>query len=110
MTDARTLNLRDLLALGGLEAEADELTRGPLATGPLARICTVENRFEADLLRGALEAEGIPALVESYADIAMDGLFQLTRGWGGLIVREVDAERAAALVDELRPGLAEPDE
>ena len=110
MTDPRALTLEDLVSLGAIEGETEELALGPLAAGPLARVCVADNPFEAELLRGALEAEGIPTLVECYREIAYDGLFQAARGWGGLVVREADAERAAALIDELRPGLGDPSE
>lgn len=104
---ADTLTLDELVALGRVEVdeEWEQLAGAELRADPLARVCVVDDGFEADLLRGALQSEGIPCLVENYREIALDGLFQLTRGWGALIVPLAHFERAQALVAEVRPSL-----
>ncbi len=103
---AETLTLDDLVALGRVEVDEEwEQLAGTARVPDLARVCIVDDGFEADLLRGALLSEGIPCLVENYREIALDGLFQLTRGWGALIVPLTEFDRAKALVAEVRPGL-----
>lgn len=104
---ADTLTLDELVALGRVEVdeEWEQLAGAELRADPLARVCVVDDGFEADLLRGALLSDGIPCLVETYRETALDGLFQLTRGWGALIVPLSDFDRARALVAEVRPGL-----
>lgn len=104
---ADTLTLDELLALGRVEVdeEVEELAGGRLRAEPLARLCVVDDSFEADLLRGALLNDGIPCLVENYRETALDGIFQLSRGWGALIVPDAEFERAKALVAEVRPSL-----
>jgi len=106
MSDEKSVTLDELVALGRVEVDEGSEEFGSLRTEPLARVCVVNDPFEADLLRGALLAEGIPCLVESYRDAALDGLFQLTRGWGSLIVTIGDVDRASAVVADVRPGLA----
>ena len=80
-------------------AISEEFTRLP-DSGPLCRIHILPNEVEAMVLHDVLEAENIPHMVESYRDTAYDGLFQITRGWGALVTREEDAERAVALVKQ----------
>ncbi len=66
--------------------------------GPLFRVHVLSNQIEAMVLHDVLEDRGIPHVIESYRDTAYDGLFQATRGWGAVVVREEDADRAAALI------------
>jgi len=102
-----TMTMDELVALGRVEPdeEWEQLAGAYGRDEPLARVCVVDDGFEADLLRGALQAEGIPCLVENYREIALDGLFQLTRGWGALIVPLPLFERAQLVVAEVRLGL-----
>jgi hypothetical protein len=68
--------------------------------GPLARVFILDNEIQAQVLHGVLEAENIPHNVECYRDCAYDGLFQVTRGWGAIITRQEDAERALSLIEQ----------
>ena len=69
-------------------------------------IHTLSNRFEADLLMGALEQEQIPAILRSFEETPYDGLFVSQRGWGLILVREDLADQARLaiqpLIDELK--------
>jgi hypothetical protein len=47
-----------------------------------AKIATLENDFEAQLLDSILTERDIPHLMRSYHDTAYDGLFQTQKGWG----------------------------
>lgn len=62
----------------------------------------VENRFEADLVRDALEREGISCVIRSYEDTAYDGIYVLQKGWGAILVSEEDEARAEEILQELR--------
>jgi len=42
----------------------------------------VSNKFEADRFSGILTDENIPHVVVSHHDLAYDGIFQVTLGWG----------------------------
>ena len=48
------------------------------------RVLTLENEVEARLLQSVLEERGIPHIVTSFHDTALDGLYQLHKGWGCL--------------------------
>jgi hypothetical protein len=69
------------------------------------KITVAENRFEADLISQTLQEEGIPCMIRSYHDTAYDGIFIPQKGWGGVMVPEELAEKALAIIAELRQGL-----
>ena len=66
------------------------------------RIAEIENEIEAQALRAALDAEGIPHILRSFYDAAYDGIFQLQKGWGAVYAPpEYEAQVLAAL-DSIR--------
>ena len=46
------------------------------------KIATLENEVEARTLALVLEERNIPHYIQSYHDIAYNGLFQMQKGWG----------------------------
>jgi hypothetical protein len=46
------------------------------------KILVFNNEFEAKLLDGLLNENGIPHLIRSYHDSAYDGLWQTKTSWG----------------------------
>lgn len=50
--------------------------------GPFKKILTIENEVDALLLQKTLDEKKIPFVLKSYYDSALDGLFQLQKGWG----------------------------
>ncbi len=62
---------------------------------------TLANQFEADLLKGALENEGIPVIVRSFHDTAYDGIYIPQKGWGRLLVPEVHREKSESLICQI---------
>ena len=46
------------------------------------KILTLENEVEARMLSALLDENGIPHILKSYHDSALDGVFQLQKGWG----------------------------
>lgn len=46
------------------------------------RILVFNNEFEATLLDGLLNENGIPHIIRSYHDSAYDGLWQTRSAWG----------------------------
>jgi hypothetical protein len=46
------------------------------------KIANIGNEIEALRLRGELEDRGIPHAIYSNYDLAYDGLFQFSSGWG----------------------------
>ena len=55
---------------------------------------------EAEIARGRLEAEGIPAVVLQGEIVAMNWIFSPGVGWVKLCVRQEDAARAAVALDQ----------
>ena len=67
------------------ECGTDLNTAAPVteeADVPWQKVALQENEVEADLLDVELNNQGIPHLMVSYRDAALDGLFQTLRGWG----------------------------
>lgn len=46
------------------------------------KILTLNNEVEARMLSAILNEHGIPHILKSYHDSALDGIFQLQKGWG----------------------------
>lgn len=67
----------------------------------MKKVAVVENRFEADLVRDALQKEGIPCVIRSYEDTAYDGIYVVQKGWGAVLVSEEDEARARAILQGL---------
>ncbi|HIA03679.1 MAG TPA: hypothetical protein EYN06_02115 [Myxococcales bacterium] len=70
------------------------------STSPLTRVFVLDNEIQAQVIHGFLESDNIPHNVECYRDLAYDGLFQATRGWGAIVTRQEDAARALALIEQ----------
>ena len=54
------------------------------------KIAVLDNEVQAELVDSVLEERGIPHIMRSYYDSALDGLYQSRSGWG-----EVEAPREA---------------
>ncbi len=48
----------------------------------LEKIAVLDNEVQAELVDSVLEERGIPHLMRSYYDSALDGIYQTPRGWG----------------------------
>ena len=48
----------------------------------LKKIIVLENEIEAALIGSILNQRGIPHIIKSYHDTALDGIFQTQSGWG----------------------------
>jgi hypothetical protein len=70
--------------------------------GPWIRVHTIESVFEMDMIRDALDKEGIEYRIKEYKDTAYDGLFILQKGYASLSVRSDDAETAKKIVRQIR--------
>ncbi len=66
------------------------------------RIHTIESVFEMDMVKDALEKEGVAYRIREYKDTAYDGLFILQKGYAGLYVRERDEEAAKKIVARIK--------
>ena len=65
-------------------------------------IYTIESIFEMDMIKGALDADGISYTIKEHRDTAYDGLFILQKGYASLFVHEDDRERVLDIVKRIR--------
>lgn len=70
--------------------------------GRWVKIYTIESIFEMDMIKDALDKEGLEYTIKEYKDTAYDGLFVLQKGYAGLFVREKDEEEAKSIVQRIR--------
>ena len=59
------------------------------------------DRFEADVMKDALEKENIPVLVRSFQDTSFDGIFVPQKGWGMILVPREFLSRATEIIASL---------
>ena len=64
----------------------------------MSRVAVLQNEVEGDLLGVLLEERGIPHIIRSYHDAALDGLFQVQKGWGCV---EAEPDYAPAITQVL---------
>ena len=63
---------------------------------------TVESIFESDVLKDALDREGIEYIVREHKDTAYDGIFILQKGFATFFVREKDEAAAQAVIRQIK--------
>ncbi len=63
---------------------------------------TVESIFELDVLKDALDREGIEYLVREHKDTAYDGIFILQKGFATFFVREKDEPAAQSVIRQIK--------
>lgn len=69
----------------------------------LKKIAVLQNQHEARLIDDVLTERGIPHQIKSYHDSALDGLFQVTKGWGHVEAPEEYKEEIKSILKDL-PG------
>ena len=67
-------------------------------SGRWQRIAVLNNEVEAERLDLELQNLGVPHVMVSYRDSALDGLYQVGRGWGHV---EADATNASTVISLL---------
>ena len=70
---------------------------------PLKKIAVLQNQHEARLIDNVLTERDIPHQIKSYHDSALDGLFQITKGWGHVEAPEQYEDEIKTLLKAL-PG------
>ena len=95
---------------GPLEGVPDNIVFEPNVEGePLVAIFAAQTEPEANIVRGLLEASGIPAVLNSLSGPALGGIFQPdeTR-WGDILVSASLAGAAQAAIAEATQSAAAP--
>ena len=65
-------------------------------------IKTLDNQFEADVIKDVLEENGIPVIVRSFRDSSFDGIFETQNGWGIVMVPDEFRKRANAVIKDIK--------
>lgn len=66
------------------------------------KVWTVENQFEADIIKDALEHEKITVMVRSFHDTSFDGIYMAGKGWGVIMVPEDQKDKAMEIIEALK--------
>lgn len=74
------------------------------------KIAVLDNQVQAQLLDSALSDRGIPHMIRSYYDSAMDGLYQFGKGWGHVEAPDEHRQEVLEILADLSPHPPEPDE
>ncbi len=69
------------------------------------KVHTVDNIFEMDTLKAALEKEDIEYVVREHKDTAYDGLFILQKGYASFFVKEEDEAAVRTIVKGMKASL-----
>ena len=85
---------------GTEDAEPDKLWK-------MTRVCILESRFEADLMRNALDKEGITFVIKEFGDTAYNGLYIPQRGWGAILVSDAQVLRAKEIIADIKEGFVD---
>ena len=86
-------------------------TETPSELGPWDRIAILRNEAEAERLDVELDNRQIPHVLTSYADSALDGIYQKTHGWGQVEAPQEHKQTVLAILEDMRlAAAAEPEE
>jgi ketol-acid reductoisomerase len=66
------------------------------------KVHTIESIFEMDIIKDALEKEGIEYSIKEYKDTAYDGHFVLQKGYAALFVKEKDMETVTEIINHFK--------
>ena len=73
-----------------------------MSSGKWVKIHTVESIFELDVVKDALDKEGIEYVVREHKDTAYDGLFILQKGYATFFVRASEEPAAQAVIRQVK--------
>ena len=79
-------------------------------TGRFEKVAVIRNEIEALALKAELEDRGVPHVIQSYYDLAYDGLFQASRGWGCVEAPAENRQEVLEFLDSLREQATSTDE
>jgi hypothetical protein len=68
----------------------------------LEKIAVLDSEVQAELVDSVLSERGIPHLMQSYHDSALDGIYQARAGWGHIEATLDSREEILAVIEELK--------
>ena len=66
------------------------------------KIAVLDNEVQAELMDNILAGRGIPHIMQSYYDSALDGLYQTGKGWGVIHAPASFKEEILAALSDIR--------
>lgn len=74
----------------------------------LEKIAVLQNEVQARVLESLLNERGIPFLLKSYHDSALDGLCQASMGWGHIEASLEDRDEIIGVIRDMDKDVTEP--
>ena len=68
----------------------------------LEKIAVLDNEVQAELVDSVLSERGIPHLMQSYHDSALDGIYQARSGWGHIEAPRASRDEILAVIADLK--------
>jgi hypothetical protein len=68
----------------------------------LKKIAMLDNEVQAELVDSVLSERGIPHIMRSYHDSALDGLYQVPGGWGHVEAAESLRDEILAVIEDIK--------
>jgi len=68
----------------------------------LEKIAVLDSEVQAELVDSVLSERGVPHLMRSYYDSALDGLFQTRAGWGHIEAPQEFRDEILAVIEDLK--------
>jgi hypothetical protein len=68
----------------------------------LEKIAVLDSEVQAELVDSVLSERGIPHLLQSYHDSALDGIYQARSGWGHIEAPLASKAEILAVIEELK--------
>jgi hypothetical protein len=68
------------------------------------KIVVLDNEVQAELVDSVLSSRGIPHIMHSYHDSALDGLFQGQGGWGHVEAPQSFRDEILTVIQDLKSG------
>ena len=68
----------------------------------LEKIIVLDNEVQAELVDSVLSERGIPHLMRSYYDSALDGLYQARSGWGHIEAPQSFRDEILAVIEDIK--------
>ncbi len=90
------MTIDELKVLIGTKFSDDDLA--PFTGTALSKAFILDGPVQTRLVEQILQQEGIPFLIQSHRDTAYDGIFTGVLGWGAVITREDDGEKAREII------------
>jgi hypothetical protein len=68
----------------------------------LEKIAVLDSEVQAELVDSVLSERGIPHLMQSYHDSALDGIYQARSGWGHIEAPSNSKAEILAVIEDLK--------